>query len=230
MRGWQSRYRRLWRQKICLVLLAFLCVVGVLLTSFFHCRSIVTAYAESDALWLATKTANRIASEVQEQYSELCCKMISVTYNSNQQVSSIQVDSAAVNTVRTAMTGRLMKAMEQSQKLSVKIPVGTLSGVHWLSGFGPLLTFPMSYTPTVLSKTSSTLKAVGINQSIYQVFVHLDICLYVVTPGGRSSVNGRVSYPVAEAVLLGEVPDNLTEVYGDDQSLLGQIFDYGAGQ
>ena len=44
---------------------------------------------------------------------------------------------------------------------------------------------------------------------------------------GRSTVSTRVTYPMAETVLLGEVPDNLTEVYGDDQSLLGQIFDYG---
>ena len=52
----------------------------------------------------------------------------------------------------------------------------------------------------------------------------------MVSPAGRSTVGARVSYPMAETVLLGEVPDNLTEVYGDDQSVLGQIFDYGTSQ
>ena len=67
-------------------------------------------------------------------------------------------------------------------------------------------------------------------QSLYQVLIHLEISLYVVSPAGRSTVGARVSYPMAETVLLGEVPDNLTEVYGDDQSVLGQIFDYGTSQ
>ena len=105
--------------------------------------------------------------------------------------------------------------------------MGTLSGWHWLSGFGPLLTFPISFTATVISDVSSVLEAAGINQSIYRVLVHLEISIYVVSPGGRSTVGANVAYPMAEAVLLGEVPDNLTEVYGDDQSLMGQIFDYG---
>ena len=88
----------------------------------------------------------------------------------------------------------------------------------------------MSFTSTVLSDVSSALESTGINQSIYRVLVHLEISLYVVTPGGRSSVGAQLSYPVTEAVILGEVPDNLTEVYGDDQTLLGKIFDYGTGE
>jgi hypothetical protein len=120
--------------------------------------------------------------------------------------------------------------MEQFSSLSVSLPIGSLLGWDWMSGLGPLITFPVSFTATVLSDVSSVLVAEGINQSMYRVLVHLEFSLYVVTPGGRSTVGTKTSYPMAETVLLGEVPDNLTEVYGDDQSLLGQIFDYGATQ
>ena len=165
-----------------------------------------------------------------QTYHSLCEETISVTYNDQQKVSSIRTDTAAINTVRTQITETVMSTMERFSSLSVSIPLGTLSGWHWFSGFGPLLTFPVSFTATVLSDVSSSLMATGINQSAYRVLIHLDIRLYVVTTGGRSTVGTRVSYPMAEAVLLGEVPDNLTEVYGDDQSLLGQIFDYGTTQ
>lgn len=120
-----------------------------------------------------------------------------------------------------------METLEQENTLTVSTPIGTLFASEWLSGWGPTVTFPISYTATVLSDVSSSLEAAGINQSTYRLLVHLDIQVYVVTPTGRSTVGAQLSYPMAEAVLLGEVPDNLTEVYGDDQTLLGKIFDYG---
>lgn len=187
----------------------------------------MTAFAESQAVWTATKIANQTAAQVLQEYADLCANAVTVTYGDEQRITSVHTDPAAINTVRTAITDRSMTAMEQFSSLSVAIPMGTLTGWHWLSGFGPLLTFPVSFTATVLSNVTSSLVAAGINQSTYRVLVHLEISLYVVTPGGRSTVGAQVSYPMAEAVLLGEVPDNLTEVYGDDQSLLGQIFDYG---
>jgi len=221
-----------WRKKQCVrrwsrLGVIFLSVIGMVLIAFIRCRSVLTAFAESQAVWIATKTANRIVAEVLKESADLCTDIVTVTYADNHRISSIIPDTVAVNTVRTAITARSMAAMEQERALAVPIPFGTLIGVDWLSGWGPLVPFSISYTGTVLSDVTSSFEAVGMNQSIYRVLVHLDISLYVVTPGGRSSVGTQMSYPMAEAVILGEVPDNLTEVYGDDQSLLGRIFDYG---
>ena len=202
----------------------------LILGAFLKCRPTLVAFAESQAVWIATKTANRTVSEILERYADLCRGMIQVQYNEQQELSAVIPDSAAMNTVRTAITDAAMKAMEQQASFSVSIPAGTLLGFDWLSGWGPMVSFPISFTSAVLSDVSSSLEAVGINQSTYRVLIHLDISLYVVTPGGRSSVGAQLSYPMAEAVLLGEVPDNLTEVYGDDQTILGKIFDYGTAE
>ncbi|MBR5524924.1 MAG: sporulation protein YunB [Clostridia bacterium] len=221
----QRRRRRLLRGVLVLLVTA-----ALLLTAFFGCRPVLTTFAESQAVWIATKLANKTVAAVLEERAALCRSMIMVTYTDENRLSSIVTDTAAVNMVRTAITASAMTEMEQYDGLSVSIPFGTLAGVSWLSGWGPPVTFPMSFTATVLSDVSSSLEAVGMNQSLYRVLVHLDISLYVVTPGGRSSVGTQLSYPMAEAVLLGEVPDNLTEVYGDDQSILGKIFDYGTAE
>lgn len=221
--------RRWWHRwgKVGVVLLSvFLLMAGL----FLKCRPVLTAFAESQAVWIATKTANQTVAEILEQYADLCRGMIQVQYADDQHLSSVMPDSASINTVRTAITETAMREMDQLASMSVAIPTGTLLGFDWLSGWGPLVTFPISFTSTVLSDVSSSLEAVGINQSTFRVLIHLDISLLVVTPGGRSSVGAQLSYPMAEAVLLGEVPDNLTEVYGDDQALLGKIFDYGTAE
>ena len=223
--------RRRWRiSHFKTTMIVLLAVIGMAGMAFLRCRPIITAYAESQAVWEATKIANQTAAQVLQEYADLCKNTITVTYDGERKIASVCTDTAAINAVRMAITERSIHSMERFSSLSVSIPLGTLLGWDWVSGFGPLITFPVSFTATVISDVSSTLVAEGINQSIYQVLVHLTISLYVVTPGSRSTVSAQVSYPMAETVLLGEVPDNLTEVYGDDQSLLGQIFDYGTSQ
>lgn len=193
-------------------------------------RPVLTAFAESEAVWIATRLANETVASVLTEHNELCSQMILVNFTEAGVLSSVVPDSATINTLRTTITDEAMLRFESLDSLSVSIPLGTLLGSDWLSGWGPMLSFPISFTSTVLSDVSSSLEAVGMNQSTYRVLIHLDISLYVVSPGGRSSVGTQLSYPMAEAVLLGEVPDNLTEVYGDDQSILGKIFDYGTAE
>lgn len=225
--AWRMRRRR---KRFATVLVVLVCMIGLLGLTFFRCSPIMMAFAKSQALWTATKIANQTVAQVLKEYAEVCSNAIVVNYDGGEKVSSVRANTSAVNLVRTAITDRTITAIEQLSSLSVSLPIGSLLGWDWVSGFGPMIPFPVSFTATVLSDTSSVLMAEGINQSLYRVLVHLEIHLYVVTPGGRSTVSTKMSYPMAEIVLLGEVPDNLTEVYGDDQSLLGQIFDYGTTQ
>ena len=222
---WHRRKKRL-----CVVIVVIACVIGLLGLVFVRCRPVMRAFAESQAVWTVTKLANRTVAQVLQEYAELCADTILVSYDGEQKVSAVHTNTSAVNAVRTAITDRAISAMEEFSSLSVALPMGTLLGWEWFSGLGPLVSFPISFTATVLSDVSTSLVAEGINQSLYQVLVHLEISMYVVSPAGRSAVGTRMSYPMAETVILGKVPDNLTEVYGDDQSLLGQIFDYGTTQ
>ena len=222
MKGFKRRRIGLWR-----ALLVLLTLCGLMLTALIRCRPVVTAFAESQASWMVTDIANETVAMVLEEQAELCRSIISVSYNEQKTLSSVITDTAAINTIRTTATHRIIEQMEGLSTISVGIPMGTLVGFDWLSGWGPLVPFTMSVTCGIVSGVSSDMEAVGINQSNYQVFLDLHINVYVVTPGGRSSVTVDFSYPMAQAVLLGDVPDNLTEVYGDDQDTIGEIFDYG---
>lgn len=226
----RSKWRKRGVRRLFLFGLSVLCVLSVCCAVLFRCRPIVLKYAESQAIWLVTKLANDTALQVLQDQAELCANTISVVYNDVQKVSAVYANSLSINTVRTLLMQTIMETIERNTALSVAVPVGTLSGIHWFSGMGPLITFPISFTATMLSDVSSQITSLSINQSLYSIVIHLYFEMYVVTPGGRSKVSTTYSVPMAETVMLGEVPDNLTEVYGDDQSTLGQIFDYGTNQ
>lgn len=204
---------------VALAVTAVMCLV--------RCRKVVFEFAKSNAAWMAEKTTNDVSSRVLAQHSDMCRNLISVVYNDEQIVSSVIIDSGGINTLKTAVSVAVMDALEDATRVTVGIPLGTLLGFDWLSGWGPVLSVPMSATQSVFTSISSSLTDVGINQSSYRMNIHVKVSLWIVTPAGYASVTVKNDFPVAEAVLLGDVPENLTEVYGDSQDTIGEIFDYG---
>lgn len=227
MKGLRGRLRRR-RRWLAVRALTVCCLLVVGAAGcLLHCREVVLTFAESQALWMAEALVNEAFGQVLEARSSLCRSMIRVDYTENQTVSAIVTDTAAVNTVRTDVGSYIMDAMEGMTRVSADVPLGTLCGPEALSGWGPVLRFPMSATATVLSSASSSLESTGINQSLYQVQVELKISLCVVTSAGRTSVMLDSAFPVAEAVIQGEIPETLTQVMDADDDLTDKIFNYG---
>ncbi len=225
-RGLRS-YRRSWIRPWHRAVAALLLLAVLFCVCFIHCRTVVYEFAKSNAAWTAEKTTNETVSHVLEEKNDLCRSLISVAYNDEQILSHVTVDSAGINTIKTAASVAVMEALEDATSVTVGIPLGTFLGLDWLSGWGPLITVPMSATQSVFTSISSSLTDVGINQSAYRVNIHVKVNLWIVTPAGYASVTVENDFPMTEMVLLGKVPDNLTEVYGDSQDTIGEIFDYG---
>lgn len=223
--GHRHRGRALSRRIRILAVVAAIVVAAVPFMVRIH--SIVLSYAEANAQRIAEQQAHATVAAVLAQYATECSSLIRVTYNDSQMLSSVIADAAVVNIIKTAVASDLTQRLGSMSSLSADIPLGTLTGPDWLSGIGPIIRFPISVGATVLTTVSSSLEAVGMNQSAYKVLLNVHIVMGVIVPNGRTSVAVDTTFPMAEAVLLGEVPDTLTEVYGDDQTLLGKIFDYG---
>ena len=185
-----------------------------------RCRPLLLTFAESEALWIAERTANTAAERVIADNADLCAGMIRTTYTDAQKLSSVMTDASAVNRLKTAIGSAIMQALDGMTGISVAIPLGTVLGWDLLSGWGPLIRFPMSVTSSVFTTVSSSLEGVGINQTAYRVTVGVQVSLYIVTPGGRTTATLDTDFSAAEAVL--------TEVFDDESNILGKIFDYGA--
>ena len=220
-------YRRIqirpWHRLLALLSALFVLTVACLI----RCRTVVYEYAKSSAAWTAEKTTNEVVSRVIESKKAVCRELIAVEYNDEQILSNVVVDSAGITEIKTAASVAVMDALSDATSVTVGIPLGTFLGLDWLSGWGPMITVPMSATQSVFTSISSSLVEVGINQSAYRVNIRVRVNLWIVTPAGYASVTVENDFPVAETVLLGKVPNNLTEVFGDRQDTIGEIFDYG---
>ncbi len=222
MHGHQRRFRP-WQRLLAVVV----CLSMVLTVCFFRCRTAVYQFAKSQAAWVAEKATNETVAQVLIQHTDLCRNLISVSYNNDNILSGVVLDSAGLNTIKTAAAVAIMDALEDFHTVTVKMPLATLFRADWMSGLGPRIPVRLSLTGSVFTTITSSLEEVGMNQSSYRVNIHVKISLWIVTPAGYADVAIETDFPMAEAVLLGEVPENFTQVYGDSQDTIGEIFDYG---
>ncbi len=194
---------------------------------FFRCRTAVYQFAKSSAAWRAERAANETVARVMAQHGDLCRSLITTSYNNDNVLASVILDSAGINTIKTAAATAMMDALADMHTLTVRVPLATILRLDWMSGLGPRIAVPLSMTGSVFTTVTSSLEEVGMNQSTYRVNIHVKIGLWIVTPAGYADMTVETDFPMAEAVLLGEVPENFTQVYGDSQDTIGEIFDYG---
>ncbi len=209
------------------VLAGLLVLIVLTVVCFFRCRTAVYQFAKNSAAWRAEKAANESVAQVLAQHADLCRSLISVSYNTDNVLASVVLDSAGMNVLKTAASAAIMDALADMHTLTVHIPLATLLRMDWMSGLGPRIAVPLSITGSVFTNITSSLEESGMNQTAYRVNIHVKIGLWLVTPAGYADVTVETAFPMAEAVLLGEVPENFTQVYGDSQDTIGEIFDYG---
>ena len=100
-----------------------------------------------------------------------------------------------------------------------QIPLGTITGISFLSGKGPAI--HVSYTPagSVQSQFSSEFTSSGINQTLYRVNIKLTASIQLVMPGIYELIRVSTEAAIAENIIAGEVPQVYTNVASEEDML-----------
>ena len=77
-------------------------------------------------------------------------------------------------------------------------------------------------------KRSTIIKACGINQTRHQLLLSVEVQAGAILSRYQVQVDAPTEYVLAETILVGETPQNYTQVLTDSKELLGDINDYKA--
>ena len=120
-------------------------------------------------------------------------------------ITSIGTDPGALSALSAAFQSKLRETL--SERGSVKIPTGNLTGSAWLSGRGANLTFKTVLSYALVTDIRSEFRAVGINQTLHRVVLETAAAVTVLLPGRNVTREVRRSFPAAETVIVGRVPE-----------------------
>ena len=222
------RHRRgfaFWRAGITVLLVCSL-IVSVF---FMRMRPVIIKYAESVAQTAMYNAANEAVLEILNENGITYDDIVVLSRGENGSVTSAEIDIVKINTLKSAISGRLSRKVDEKEYYEVKIPAGTFFSSVYTNALGPKLRFKMQLTATAAVNFSHEFKAVGINQVLHIIMIDMSISGSFVMIGYRGGVTAETSAIAAQTVISGKVPEAYTNVIeGADSETGGLINDYGA--
>lgn len=173
---------------------------------YYYCRIapvITTVTEESVKIKVSEAIDNMTESELTgAEYDDF----VITRYNDEGNVSLLQINSVAVDLFARKVTALIRSEMETFQSEGVAIPLGTLSGIPFLSGSGPDIVLSLLNLGIVDAEFSSEFLTAGINQTLHRLYMRIVVNMTIVLPGYTMDFDNSSQVIISEAVITGDVP------------------------
>ncbi len=198
-----------------LAMLLFLVVLAVVLLA--RLRPMIRPIAVARAKSIATRSINAAVDQVLAIDSISYESLISLETDSENRVTALKTNTALINKLKAELTSVISDRVSRLDSATISIPIGSVIGGELLSGVGPRIYIdlvPVGYAETDIVNTFS---AAGINQTIHQILLEVTVTIGIVMPAYTEYATVSTSIVLGESVLLGNVPENYTNVSTNEE-------------
>lgn len=190
------------------IILIMLSCVGLIMSFWTvetHLKPTLLAIAEAKATLIATQSINNVINEsvnlgIDPQ------KLVNVTLDSRGRVVLIQPNTMEFNKIAADTTIKVQNALKDIREEKINIPIGQILGSQLLASVGPNITVTVIPIGTVQVKVIDKFEQAGINQTRHMVYLIATTQIRIVVPLVSKSVSVNTQVPIAEYVVVGEVP------------------------
>lgn len=202
------------RRTLLLVLASALLLAAVLLLRFRY----EPALSELAVTQVQNVTANIINAAVDEELAQgklRYDRLISLQKTPDGRVSAMTADMYEINCLKSEILDLLSAGMQDVSNEELSIPLGSVVLPLLCSGHGPLI--PVRYVAIRSSDAvfENEFSQAGINQTLHQINLRVDISVTVLLPTGTMDVTVSTDMAVAQTVIVGEVPQTVISMIGD---------------
>lgn len=198
------------------MLLTVLALVGAGLYVRSNVVPLVTEKAYYSIRGEAVMALNNAYQRTVEEMSALgYSDLVTVSKDSNGDVSFISVDMLKVNTVMSFISTVVLSEMQSIATDGVDVPLGAFSGILLLGDSGGDVNIEVETVGIAECNFRSDFQAVGINQVRHALYIDIVASANVVLPLYAKDVFCESSLLLCENVIVGKVP----EFYLENQSV-----------
>ncbi len=209
------------RRKNRLPLRLFLAVLLPLALFFWadaNLRPVILTMAEAQARVMAVQAMNDAVFEVMRS-DGLYDDLMTVVLDEKGRVAVMRADTARMNELATTSALRVQQNLSKIAEAGISIPLGAALGVQLFAGSGPRITVKIVPVGAVSTDFKSEFSAAGINQTRHRIFLRIDTTVQMVIPTGTQTAQVSAHVPVAESIIVGEVPDSFVDVANEEDML-----------
>ncbi len=202
-----KRYKKIkTKYKVFIFFCAFVIFITLILLFFTNCvKPIMVKSSEAQARSSTSRAVNSAVQTVINE-SNVYDDLIEITTNQEGKIVFIQVKSLMVNKLAKEVGKVAGQNLDLIKNQGVSIPLGTLSGIGFLVGVGPEITFHIMAISTIHSKFSSEFTSAGINQTNHRIYLNIQTDVELILPTATKSIVVNSHILICEAILVGEIP------------------------
>lgn len=190
-------------------------ILIILMVFFFwrvetHLKPTLMAIAETRATRIATQAINNVINN-RVSLTVDPKTLVNVTLDEHGRVVLIQPNTMEFNRLAADTTMKVQDALEEITEEKINIPIGQVLGSQMLASMGPKITVTIIPVGTVQVKVVDKFEQAGINQTRHMVYLAATTQIRIVVPLVSQSVSVNTQVPIAEYVVVGEVPNTYVQ-------------------
>ncbi len=191
-----------------LILCFFICFIIVFFILLYFIKvvnPIIYSYGEANIQKLLVKSSNNAIGEVTSSltYDDF----VKITYNTNGDILTIEAQTSKINQVGNNLAKCTQDEIDKISKLGIDIPIGTCSGIGFLSGKGNKLNMSIEPIGNASCNFFTTFEDAGINQTNHKIYVDIETEASLILPFGFQKIKKSTNYLLAECVIIGKIPN-----------------------
>lgn len=187
-----------------------------------HLKPTLLIIAETKATLLATESINNVISESVKLGIDPQ-KLVNVTLDSRGRVVLVQSNTMEFNKIAAETTIKVQNILKEIGEEKITIPMGQILGSQLLANIGPNIVVTIIPIGMVQVKVVDKFEQAGINQTRHMVYLIATTQIRIVVPLVSKSVNVNTQVPIAEYVVVGEVPSTYVQFPFPLPSIINEV-------
>lgn len=210
----KSKNRRFQKRVILFAACTMILCIGVLVLVSMVIEPNMEDVARIRAEVVVSRTINKALAE---QFAEEKDKeLFNVVNGEDGSMAMVQADSVEINVMLSRLSINLQEAFKEMKDEYLEVPLGTLLGSKLLSQTGPDITVTIKPLSVSSMDFRTEFESQGINQTKYKIYIVVGSKVKIMSPFAAETFETSSNVLVAEAVILGKVPESFVQVPEDD--------------
>lgn len=164
--------------------------------------------ASNEFIYISNLAFDKIANTNELNYEEFA----KITYKPDGTASSVTCDTVKLSKIKAEMNSIISSYVKDNGEVEFSVPLGTLFGSEYTIGIGPHITYKFNMSCVFLIDFYSEFSEAGYNQTLHKIHLKISSDVSAVLPWASASEVVENDYIVAETVLLGTVPNSLSDI------------------
>jgi sporulation protein YunB len=169
------------------------------------------AISEARATLIATQAINSVINDKVSKTIDPQA-LVSIKLDNRGRVVFIQPNTMEFNKLAADTTIKVQEALREIADEKIQIPIGQVLGSQLLASLGPKIIVTIIPVGTVQVKVVDKFEQAGINQTRHMVYLFATTNIRIVVPLVSSVISVNTQVPVAEYVVVGEVPSTYVQI------------------